>query len=888
MDEGDVEAAMQWSRRTGLWSAGDTRFLDFLRMLQVRGVQAHFAPLAWSLPPPVSDPPACVAPVLRGGPGHVQDVAIAPAQLAVQRQIGKGAFGNISRATLGGQQVAVKFVSRDVLSGPKTLPQVLHEVMLELRVVKILHHPSVCAFLGAASQFPGPHVSSKQWSIGLVFELCGQGDMHSIIHEKRTNFSVERKLKLVADVAAGIAYLHSRQVVHRDLSTRNILLTSDSRAKICDFGCARILQEFSYMPSFISGSPPWMAPEQILGKPLTLAVDLYSFGSIMWELFTGEIPFAHRTRMHDINDLQRVLKRGQESLSPLADAVLGNLATHVKASIRRVIVAAHQMSPALRPKASDFAAIVESLAKSTEDHVQILRVCEYRTEVARRMIAFYKQHKPAQLLSPEAIPNLLDRYEGNIEGLNQDLLQKYNADLNSLPNFQPLPAFPGVRATTGPPPSPSIVAADKRHTVQTPPVFQASHFKGNVESFAEAVDPQPMHPGCWASSAMKDVDTSSRVEPRMVKAQREPAEAVVTHDSGTVQPQAASGFSGNANAFLVDNQRWQATSPGNAEADGSSDKDLNGWQAVWIRDNISGELAEWHRHLEKRSGEYYYLNTTTQRTQWEEPAGWPNKKMPNEAITQGHKENAERHANYRHNGLDGNRSAPGNATSMPEPLKGQKASSARSPPVAPLTYISNDVSKTHLLPPGWTANKCTSSGRVYYAGRLSKTVQWEKPTKADEAPEELHDAPENSAEFGRSFTSRTALDRSGDSDTQEETLLNQDVSLVNRAHEMEDKLRLFYAVWGVTNKDKVVPQLVAQHVGAPQVLDSLLRKRFFGTDLSWHAEDLAKFAENERRKVREQLARYETSKDNATGANNAGGAVQASATQIGSEDLISV
>lgn len=41
MDEGDVEAAMQWSRRTGLWSAGDTRFLEFLRMLQVRGVQAH-------------------------------------------------------------------------------------------------------------------------------------------------------------------------------------------------------------------------------------------------------------------------------------------------------------------------------------------------------------------------------------------------------------------------------------------------------------------------------------------------------------------------------------------------------------------------------------------------------------------------------------------------------------------------------------------------------------------------------------------------------------------------------------------------------------------------------------------------------------------------------
>lgn len=101
---------------------------------------------------------------------------------------------------------------------------------------------------------------------GLVLTLahgsCEEGDLHKKI-QKNVHFSISHKLNMLAGVASGIAYLHSLPIVHRDLSSRNLLLTSSGHVKICDFGCARIMNHFSYRPSFISGSPPWMAPEQV-------------------------------------------------------------------------------------------------------------------------------------------------------------------------------------------------------------------------------------------------------------------------------------------------------------------------------------------------------------------------------------------------------------------------------------------------------------------------------------------------------------------------------------------------------------------------------------------------------------------------------------------------
>jgi serine/threonine protein kinase len=140
-------------------------------------------------------------------------------------------------------------------------PRVQHEFALELKVNAALRHPRIVNFLGAVAHFPKSTEPVNSWSLGLVLELCDGGEINELLHVRKVKFSMQEKLGIVADTAKGVAYLASQCVVHRDLSSRNLLLTGTGRTKIADYGCARILPEGrSYQPSFISGSPPWVCP----------------------------------------------------------------------------------------------------------------------------------------------------------------------------------------------------------------------------------------------------------------------------------------------------------------------------------------------------------------------------------------------------------------------------------------------------------------------------------------------------------------------------------------------------------------------------------------------------------------------------------------------------
>jgi len=95
-------------------------------------------------------------------------------------------------------------------------------------------------------------------------------------------------------------------------------------------------------------SPPWMAPEQIFGRPITVAVDVFAFGAILWELLTAKMPFAHRINTPDVERLQLVCQ-SERGLTPPSDSDLSGLDPRLRASLRRLIVAAHHPNPVLRP-----------------------------------------------------------------------------------------------------------------------------------------------------------------------------------------------------------------------------------------------------------------------------------------------------------------------------------------------------------------------------------------------------------------------------------------------------------------------------------------------------------------------------------------------------------
>mmetsp|Transcript_19384 Transcript_19384/g.64144 ORF Transcript_19384/g.64144 Transcript_19384/m.64144 type:complete len:133 (-) Transcript_19384:3238-3636(-) len=128
-----------------------------------------------------------------------------------------------------GSPVAVKYLKPTAGSG-RSLPQLIRDLSLELEIITQLRHPSVVAFMGSTLTLPKDEEDCNKLSIGLIFELCGGGNLYRLINEnKKHKISAFQKMSMLRDLATGIAYLHSKNIVHRDLSSKNILLTGHNR-----------------------------------------------------------------------------------------------------------------------------------------------------------------------------------------------------------------------------------------------------------------------------------------------------------------------------------------------------------------------------------------------------------------------------------------------------------------------------------------------------------------------------------------------------------------------------------------------------------------------------------------------------------------------------------
>jgi serine/threonine-protein kinase len=100
-------------------------------------------------------------------------------------------------------------------------------------------------------------------------------------------------LNLASQVAEGLEAAHREGVIHRDLKSQNIILDNTNRIKIIDFGLARTAHmEGMTATGLIMGTPEYMAPEQVSGKKIDERADIYSLGIILYEMFTGRVPFT--------------------------------------------------------------------------------------------------------------------------------------------------------------------------------------------------------------------------------------------------------------------------------------------------------------------------------------------------------------------------------------------------------------------------------------------------------------------------------------------------------------------------------------------------------------------------------------------------------------------
>lgn len=205
--------------------------------------------------------------------------AVGPWRLV--RPIGRGGMGAVYEAErLDGevlQRAAIKFVPLAVRS-----PAVLESFRQERQILADLNHPNICRLIDAGTTADG--------SPYLVMELIEGVPIDAWCRERR--LGVRQIVELFLKVCAAVSHAHRHLVIHRDLKPSNILVTPDGEPKLLDFGIARLLSAAarSGATTLRAMTPDYASPEQIEGRPMNTASDIYSLGCVLYELLTGEPP----------------------------------------------------------------------------------------------------------------------------------------------------------------------------------------------------------------------------------------------------------------------------------------------------------------------------------------------------------------------------------------------------------------------------------------------------------------------------------------------------------------------------------------------------------------------------------------------------------------------
>lgn len=219
--------------------------------------------------------------------------------ITLQEKIGKGEFGDVRLGMYNGNKVAVKELIKDTSAATQ-------KFLTEAKVMTSLQHENLVRLLGLVIED-----KNGRNKIFLVTEFMGKGSLLEYLRSRGRQYVTKKdQIGFAYDTSCGMAYLESQHVVHRDLAARNVLLADDGQAKVADFGLAS-----TDGVTIDSGKLPikWTAPEALRQSQFSNKSDMWSFGVLLWEIYSfGRVPYPRIP----LGDVVKHVEKGYQMEAP--------------------------------------------------------------------------------------------------------------------------------------------------------------------------------------------------------------------------------------------------------------------------------------------------------------------------------------------------------------------------------------------------------------------------------------------------------------------------------------------------------------------------------------------------------------------------------------------